>query len=289
MFAIEDQSVSTGNRWYVDSGSATNSDSAGSGQNPDKPFATLDYAIEITTANNGDIIYVMPGHTETIIAESGVDIDKAGLTIIGLGHGADRPTFTFTTAAGADFKLAAASTRIENLLFIAGIDALTGPIEVSAADCAIINCEYRDAGAYETTDVVVGTSAADRCLVDGFVFRQEGGQAGTQIQNVLTFLATDGNIIRNCLLISDSAMGGIEFGQATHLHIHHNYVESTNANDVCITLGSTSTGLVHDNYLKIVTDSELTWITATNDCALFENYGVNDDAQTGMIIGTAST
>lgn len=278
----------TGNVIWVDSGSGA---STNSGYGPADALSTLDAAVAKCAANQGDTIVVMEGHAETLSADSGVDLDVAGVTVIGLGHGASRPTFTFDTAVTADFKLAAASVVVKNLLFVAGIDALTGPIEVSAADCAIINCEYRDddTNNYETTDVVVTTTAADRLLIDGFVFTHEGGSGGTQIQSVLNIAAVDHVEIRNCFIVCDAANGGIECGQATHLHIHHNYIESTHANDVCITLGSTSTGLIHDNRLKLATDGQVTWITATNDCALFENYGVNADAETGGVIGTVST
>ena len=278
----------SGNIYWVDS---VNGASTNSGNGPTDALDTLDAAVGKCTANQGDTIVVMEGHSETIIADSGVDIDVAGVTVLGLGHGADRPTFTFDTAATADFKLAAASVKIQNLLFLAGIDALTGPIEVSAADCAIIDCEYRDddSNNYETVDVVTTTTSADRLLIDGFRFTHEGGSGGTQIQSVINIAAVDGVEIRNCFIVCDGANGGIECGQATHLHIHHNYIESTHANDVCITLGSTSTGLVSHNNLKIATDAQVTWISATNDCALFENYGVNADAQTGGVIGTVST
>ena len=59
MFAIDDMSLTTGNRFYVDSGSATASDESGSGLGPDTPFATVDAALgSHITASNGDIIYV---------------------------------------------------------------------------------------------------------------------------------------------------------------------------------------------------------------------------------------
>lgn len=292
VLAFEDASRSTGNRWFVDSGASGASDATGYGQSPDSPFATLDYAIGQATANNGDIIYVLPGHAETITADSGVDIDVAGLTIEGLGHGAARPTFTFTTAVTADFKLAAASTVVRNLLFVAGIDALTGPIEIGAADCALIDCEYQDddTNNYETTDVVTLLTAAHRCLIDGFVFRHDGGSGGTQQQSVINLVSADYVEIRNCFIICDGANGGIEDATASkQIHIHHNYIESSHANDVCITLAATSTGLVHHNMLKLATDGQVTWITATNDCGLFENYGVNADAEAGGLIGTVST
>ncbi len=292
VLAIEDQSRTTGDRYYVDSGASTASDAAGSGDNPDRPFATLDFAIGQCTANNGDIIYVMPGHAETITADSGVDIDVAGVTVIGLGEGADRPTFTFTTAVTADFKLAAANTTVQNLLFVAGIDALTGPIEVGAADCKLIDIEYRDDAVnnYETTDVVTVLTAGHRLLIDGFKFISDGGAGGTQQESVINLVSADEVEIRNCHIVCDAAQGCIEDATASaQVNIHDNLLESTHANDVCITLQATTTGLIHRNFCKIATDSQVTWITATNDCGLFENYGVNADGETGKLIGTVST
>ena len=291
MFSIEDMSRSTGERWYVDSGAAGAADSVGAGKDPDVPFKTLDFAIGQATANNGDIIYVMPGHAETITADSGVDIDVAGLKIIGLGWGGDRPTFTFDTAVTADFKLAAANTRVSNLLFLAGIDALTGPIEISAADCALIDCEYRDDGGnnYETTDVVLLLTAAHRCLIDGLRFVSDGGAGGTQIESVINLVSADECEIRNCFIMCDGAKGCIEDQTASKgLYIHDNHLESSHGNDICITLHADSTGEVSRNFCKILTDTQVTWITTATDVGLFENYGVNLDGETGKIIGTAS-
>ena len=50
-----------------------------------KPFATIDYAVGRCTANAGDIIVAMPGHTETVTAAAGLDLDVAGICILGLG------------------------------------------------------------------------------------------------------------------------------------------------------------------------------------------------------------
>lgn len=277
-----------GNQFFVDS----NATGTGSGLHPDDPATTLDSVIDDATANNGDIIWIYPGHAETLSADSGVDIDVAGLTIIGLGTGAARPTFTFDTAVTADFKLAAANTHVENLLFLAGIDALTGPIEIGAADCKLINCEYRDdaTNMYETTDVVTLLTAAHRCLIDGFKFVSDGGAGGTQQQSVINLVSADEVEIRNCYIICDGALGGIEDATASlTVNIHHNYIESTHANDVCITLASTTTGFIHHNFLRLATDGQTTWISSDNDCHLFENYGVNADGQTGGLIGTVST
>lgn len=280
-----------GSIFFVGSTVAGAGTGSGHGYTPDAPLTTLDAAVARCTANKGDMIVVLEGHAESLAADSGVDLDVAGVRVVGLGRGASRPTFTFTTAVTADFKLAAAGVSIENLLFVAGIDALTGPIEVSGADCAIIDCEYRDDSVnnYETTDVLTIIAGGTRCLVDGFKYLHIGGTGGTQGQSVINVAAgVDGVEICNCVIATDAQLGGIECGNATNLNIHDNIIDTSHADDVAITLGATSTGMVYRNFLKIATDAQTTWITAVNDCALFLNYGVNADAETGVLIGTVS-
>src|SRR4051812_23202847 len=80
--------------------------SAGSNQNKgdfNHPFATLAYALTQCKADAGDVIFIKPGHTETIIAAGTVTQSVAGVQVIGLGHYNLRPKFTFTTAAAASY------------------------------------------------------------------------------------------------------------------------------------------------------------------------------------------
>ena len=254
----------------------------------DNPWATLDYAVGRCTANNGDIIYVKAGHAETLTADSAVDIDVAGVTVIGLGTGADRPTFTFTTAVTADFKLAANNVTIQNLLFVAGIDALTGPIEVSADDCAIIDCEYRDddTNNYETTDVIVTASTPLRMMIDGFKYIHDGGSGGTQNQSVIQLNGADKAIIRNCWIVADSATGVIEDATTSdQILIENCIIESTEASPtVAILLTATTTGTISNTYLRVA--SGTTYLTATNDMQIFESFGTGTDATTGEKVGS---
>ena len=72
--------------WVNNSGVLPDQGIAGSNGNPGtylKPFASVDYAIGRCKANRGDVIYVMPGHSETITAAQGVDFDVAGVTCVG--------------------------------------------------------------------------------------------------------------------------------------------------------------------------------------------------------------
>ena len=279
-----------GNVFWVDS--AIGSDSTASKGQKNRPFATIDYAVGRCTANNGDIILVAPGHTETVIADSGIDIDVAGVSVIGLGRGSDRPTVTFTTAVTADFKLAAANVTVQNILFKAGIDALTGPIEISGADCALLDCEYKDDATnnYETVDVVVTTSSALNVLISNFRYVEDADVAGTDNQSVIQLNAADGAIVTGCQITCMGTAGAIEDATTSDgILISNNVIETRNATDLCIAVTANTTGTIEFNRCKLATDAQTTWITATNDCALYENYGVNADGQTGGLIGTVST
>jgi hypothetical protein len=165
LFAVVDETKVTGNIWFVDSGSATGADAAGYGQNPDAPFLTLDYAIGQCTASNGDTIYLMPGHAETLTAAGAVTMDVIGVTVIGIGEGASRPTFTFSsTDNSATFLLTAASNVVRNILGVCGDDGLTSAFVVSAADCEL-DITWRDPTDVEAVTCILTTAGADRLKI----------------------------------------------------------------------------------------------------------------------------
>src|SRR5205823_4088091 len=114
----------------VQSTSSNAGDSSGKGQTPDAPFATINYAITQCTADNGDLILVLPGHVETVTAAAGVALNLAGVTVLGCGDGRQRPKVNFTTATAASFDVTAARGRVENLWFKCAIDAQTAMLNV---------------------------------------------------------------------------------------------------------------------------------------------------------------
>jgi hypothetical protein len=141
LFSIEDQSLSTGSRFFVHSGTGT--DGAGYGRNPESPFATIDYAIAFCTADKNDIIYVMPGHAEAISAAADIALDIAGISVIGLGNGSNRPTVTFDTADTTDIDIDAANVTIENIIFSANYPDIAIAIDVNADDFTLKRCHFQ--------------------------------------------------------------------------------------------------------------------------------------------------
>lgn len=247
----------TGNVWFVDSGHANAENSTARGTSADLPFATIDYAVGQCTANNGDYIIVMPGHTETVTAAGGLDLDVAGITIVGVGYGSARPTVNFTTAVGADMDVDAANITLCNFLFTGGIDALTGPIDINAADCRLLNIETRDVTG-QATDFIVGDANADRLLIDGWIHR---GAAAAGADTAITLVGGDDISIQNFEIYGNFAVAGIEnvttagvryqIGNRSHAR---NMIWTANAADVAVTMAATTTGWI-DNINCMLADN----------------------------------
>jgi len=133
--------LTTGKVFYVDSntGKANNP-----GDDPARPVATLAQAHTKATASKGDYIVCMPGHAETV---SGVALSKAGVRVIGLGVGRNRPTFTSDGTAADVFNITAANCYMENIR-IAGASAnCTALVDLSSAatDFYAVRCEFAQA------------------------------------------------------------------------------------------------------------------------------------------------
>lgn len=251
--------LTTGDVYWVDS-NATNASDGNDGKSPDTPLATLDGAVNKCTANNGDVIVCAENHAETIVADSGVDIDVAGVTVIGLGRGTNRPTFTFTTATTADFKIAAGDVKVENLLFLMGIASQAMVIEVSGDYAEIAHCEFRETASTGSalTAITIGVADGDSdyCHVhDCKFYMDEPGV--TNVGNAAISLATDCDNVRieNNWIYGDFDDAGISVpagGNASDfLVIQGNYVENTAATyAIEVTTGGTMNGgAIVDNRL----------------------------------------
>jgi len=149
-----------------------------------RPFATLDFAVGKCTADRGDIIVLMPNHTETLAAA--VALDVAGIAVIGLGQGTNRPTFTGGVAADL-FAVSAANITISNLFFNEKTTAAAtnSTIDIAAANCTVQNCHF-DLGANETLSLTV-TAAGEIVWFEGneFVVTANGPTNCIQLEGVV--------------------------------------------------------------------------------------------------------
>ncbi len=208
-------------------------DDSGSGYGVawDSPFATIDYAVNQCVANRGDVIYVAPEHTENLAADSAVDVDVAGVAVVGIRRGRLMPTLTATAIAG-DIKLAANNTSVHNIRSVGGVDATTGVLEISGADCAVIDCEYRDSTG-QATDTIITVDGADRLLIDGY---RHMGAAGAGANSAIALDGSDDLEIKNFYIYGNFAVGGIDFRTtlSARVKIHRGDIWTANAADIGI-------------------------------------------------------
>lgn len=132
--------ATTGNYFFVDSG-ASGTSNGNLCTSPSEPCATIDGAVGKCTASNGDVIIVMPGHAENISAATSLVVDVAGVSIIGLGNGSNRPVLSFTATAGS-IEMDAANTRLSNVVLRAAIASVVVAVNVDADNVEIDNCEF---------------------------------------------------------------------------------------------------------------------------------------------------
>ncbi len=136
--------------------------------------ATLDGAMDLVTADAGDRIYLMPGHTETLSATGTALIDKAGVSVIGLGVGTLNPLFNITTTSGK-IQITARDTTLKNVTVQvgAGSSGCAKGIELlSTAACKNVTLDgitwqKSTAGAAFDSMVSFGTNSSGANYFDG--------------------------------------------------------------------------------------------------------------------------
>lgn len=145
--------VIPGNVYWVDS--ANGMDVATQPGDFDQPFDTLAYAITRATASQGDVIFVKPGHAETTTA---IAASKAGIKIVGLGYGRNRPAFTATTASSDLISVTGANVHIENVRFVGAASGCTALLNIGAADFVGRNIVFEHGAAPLIAVTVVAAS-----------------------------------------------------------------------------------------------------------------------------------
>lgn len=280
VYTIKNTGQGTGDDFYV------HSSGSGDGFNPDSPVATIDAGINLCTASKGDTVHVMEGHAESIATAAAIAMDTVGVTIQGHGVGTDRPQITWTDTA-ATIAVTAANAVMDNIHFINSEDTMVVGIPVTAAHCHLTNCLFDDATAAEQTlHWVTGTAAADYLTI---VDCEHHGSDTAGSTGFITLAAADHVRIRRLISHGDFAAANIDMSAAcTDILIEDCALENANAIDVNIEGFANATGWIRYNSLRVATDTQVTWINTPGNMQLFENYGVNDDGQTGILAGTPS-
>jgi hypothetical protein len=252
------------------------------------PFSTLEYALSQCVADRGDIIFIKPGHAESIASATALNFDLAGVAIVGLGVGTNRPTFTFTTANTATIPVTAGNMSIQNCLFIGNFLSIASAFTVAAGpNFAIENCEFRDTSAVlgflsiVTTTVSVDANGLYVCNC------KRDSDATTSPGPLVTIAGT----ITRCTISGNNLFHSVASTTAvvlTHgalvvddLIMENNKVYCVNtantADGILITTSATTgSGMISDNYIRSQDVAATILVTSTA-----VQYGMFNNLHTG--------
>lgn len=249
-------------------------------------FQTIDAAVGACTANRGDVIYVMPGHVEDIAAATSLVVDVAGVSIIGLGTGSDRPELNFSATAGS-VEMDAANTRLSNFILKADVSAVVVGVNVDADNVQIDNCLFTFNATGDDFITMIDVDGVDGAVISDNVLKAEEGAAGCA-EAIRLDDANDVTISGNHITgdFTDGAIIG-EGAAGINLVIKDNtiYNADTTAGFV-IDLNVAFTGLAVGNRMGTLfaTAPETAFDPGSLLCV--ENYVVNAVDESGTIVPT---
>lgn len=232
------------------------------GLHPDieaRRFTTLNAALAECRSGAGDVVGVLPGHTENVSSADQMSNLVAGTQIVGMGYNAQRPTFTWS-AATSTFLLDVNDVGLHNMIL--NLDPGTGtvtvaaPITVSGAGCRISGCLIRtstDANS-KTTIPITTTAAGDDFTIDGcYIYGATAGECTTGIQLVGAdrFRMVDTQIH---LATSSTTVGSVRFltTASTNVTIKRCVIGNYKAaSTVALTDMAAATGFIDDTHFIV--------------------------------------
>jgi len=276
---------SDGNYYFVDSIAGNNSND---GSTPQTAFATVKYAITMTTVSNGDVIVMSPYHVETIAA-AGDWTPLAGTSIVGLGWGSARPLIKFS-ATTSTIACSAANLYFSNFVTQASVSEVVKCFAVSAADVTINAVDYVEhASNYTCISWLVSTAAANRLQIVNCKHCTTTAPAGTA--GWITLVGGDGiSVMYNNILLSRPnnaaayVLGGLTTA-STNLCIEGNIFGSLTSGTALIacSLYAGSTGVVSDNRGVNIGKTAIAGGFALASAVGFSNYTAHTANKSGLL------
>lgn len=263
---------------------------------PSYPLATVfgtNGALSYCSAGRGDIIVVLNGHTENLSNNSAYSI-PASVTIVGVGYGQVRPTFTVTGGTATAVALGAAS-QINNCIFdLTGVASVVKGFTM-AAGSQINMCRIIQASSTNQAANAITVNGADAQILNTEI-------DATAATGGLTAIASGAAVAR--LLVSNCYIHG-QYGTAlfsstgsnhiTEMLLEFNTLVQRNGTAKNIfNFTTSSTGVVSNNDLVGTTWSSAADAIANSSSTSLrwlQNFGFDDGAGvvSGVLVPAAGT
>lgn len=256
-------------------------------------FSTIEEAINACTASAGDLILVMPGHTEAVTSTS-LNCDVAGVSIVGLGVGSNKPTLTYG-ATSSRVNVTAANCLWKNFRLQAGIgDVVTAFLHATAAQ----NTVYEDIEFYATStfNFINGYTLGAANISDGCKWVRNYLRTADAGQLALCITAAAQNDLKfydNYVVHAATAAGLLTAGAADllGLDVKGNFVQTGQTDGsvgvLVITTSTASSGRIVDNDMKTADAAANVAIPIASKVYAARNYIAGaDEVGTVVAVGT---
>ena len=265
-----------------------------------QPFATIDFAIGKCTASRGDIIAVMPGHTETVSAAGTIACDVAGVAILGLGTGTLRPKISFSAAA-ASITVSAPNVTWKNCIFSAEFADVAEPFTPTAVSLTVEDCVFQDDATDENFVELFDTGTTDNECDDLAIINCKWTSPDTACTSMINVDADlDGLTIHDCYV--DLAVNGVLsiFAEVaagkdlTNVDIRRNYgTRLVTASAVgYITFAdttTTNTGILQDNMWRSLDTAGELYVSAGTNISFDNNKASSVIDKSGYLLPAADS
>ena len=253
-------------------------------------------AIDITTAgtavtyspviSSGDTIYVLPGHNENVSSATALNLNIAGVAVIGLGEDEDRPTFYLDTGTTSTITISAPAVKLQNVIIDAtGFAAIASAVTITAPDVKILGCKFiLSNSTNQAVLAITTTAAANRLQIRGNYF---GGTTDAGRTNDLQLVGGNDIVIADNVFIGayTTSLGAINNATTAGLRwvIARNVIWNQTASSTkCIVLVSTTTAVIQDNRMQILSGTAP--ITGAAAMWVGSNYYAATIATAGTLI-----
>lgn len=247
-----------GNDWFVNSAAA----SGGNGASPSGAFQTLAAALAVALA--GDRIFLAPGHAETVNAAAYITWSQSGITVIGLGVGANRPTFTFSATA-SQIIISGSNNVLSNIRVTSSVDEMVLMFSVTGSFVTLDRVDHFETAAAQTIAFAAFTTGTD-CAVQNCQHYQATAAAAAQLWITATS-NTRFRLSNNVMMLAlqDGATCCVfRFVTCTNILVERNTVKMTgfaaNLLSVALSLNTTTGMSCYNNY-----GADVAAVTTIND------------------------
>lgn len=247
-----------GKDWYVNSAAAA----GGNGASPSGAVTTL--AAALALAQPGDRVFIAPGHAENITGAAAITWSQSGVTVIGLGVGANRPTFTFTTTA-SQIIISGSNNILSNVRLTVSVDEVVLLFSVTGSGVILDRVDFFETPTFQAIAFAAFTTGTD-CAIQNCNHYQATAAAAAQLWITATSntrFRLSNNVIM--LALQDGATCCVfRFVTCTNILVERNTVKMTgfaaNLLSVALALNTTTGMTAYNNY-----GADVAAVTTIND------------------------